>query len=51
MIIEFGKGDRPRPVDVDKYNKNYDEIFRKNKKEKNNGQGKNNGNRSKSSNN
>ncbi len=28
-MIEFGKGDRQRPVDKDKYNKNYDEIFRK----------------------
>jgi hypothetical protein len=36
-MIEFGKGDRPRPVDKDKFNKNYDEIFRKkNDKTKNN---------------
>lgn len=24
-----GKGDRPRPVDMDKYRENYDKIFRK----------------------
>jgi hypothetical protein len=26
-----GKGDSPRPVDKDKYDKNYDRIFRKKK--------------------
>lgn len=36
LSINFGKGDRYRPVDPEKFNKNYDEIFRKNKKEKEN---------------
>lgn len=27
-----GKGDKPRPVDKDKYDKNYDKIFRKKKR-------------------
>lgn len=25
-----GKGDRPRPMDMDRYRENYDKIFRKN---------------------
>jgi len=36
LSINFGKGDRYRPVDPEKFNRNYDEIFRKNKKEKEN---------------
>jgi len=28
-----GKGDKYRPVNVEKYNKNYDEIFKKGKKQ------------------
>lgn len=35
--LELGKGDRQRPVaDPKKFRKNFDEIFRKRKKEKNN---------------
>ena len=30
--MQAGKGDRYRPVDNDKFNKNFDKIFRKNKK-------------------
>jgi hypothetical protein len=30
-----GKGDKPRPVDKKKWDENYDNIFRKNKKQKN----------------
>lgn len=29
-----GKGDKPRPVDADKYRDNYDRIFRKKKPKK-----------------
>ena len=32
-MIQAGKGDRYRPVDTEKFRKNFDEIFRKNKKQ------------------
>jgi hypothetical protein len=31
-MIQAGKGDRYRPVDTEKFRKNFDEIFRKKKK-------------------
>jgi len=31
-MLQAGKGDRYRPVNTEKFNKNFDEIFRKNKK-------------------
>jgi hypothetical protein len=30
-MSQNGKGDRPRPVNIKKYNENYDKIFRKEK--------------------
>jgi len=33
-MSQNGKGDKPRPVDLKKYNKNYDKIFRKKKQKK-----------------
>ena len=30
-MMQAGKGDRYRPVDNDKFNKNFDKIFRKRK--------------------
>jgi hypothetical protein len=32
--MSAGKGDKPRPVDGDKYRENYDRIFSKKEKEK-----------------
>lgn len=33
-MSQNGKGDRSRPVDIKKYNENYDRIFRKKNKTK-----------------
>ena len=33
-LTNFGKGDTYRPYDWKQFNKNYEEIFKKNKKEK-----------------
>lgn len=33
--IQNGKGSKPRKVDMDKYSRNYDAIFRKNKVDSN----------------
>ncbi len=33
-MLQAGKGDRYRPVDTEKFNKNFDEIFRKKEKRK-----------------
>ena len=34
-MSQAGKGDKPRPVDKKKWDENYDQIFRKNKKQSN----------------
>lgn len=44
-MMHFGKGDTYRPYDWEKFNKNYDEIFKKNREEKENGTSKKNDNR------
>jgi hypothetical protein len=31
-MLQAGKGDRYRPVNTEKFNQNFDKIFRKNKK-------------------